>query len=70
MGHQVHSVSPKGVATKFLLGGGGKTLMSKPHWCLGWHKAIEEGRLFRSQKVATRGSDKNFCFKMGEHQVT
>ena len=36
---------------------------------LGGTKAIEEGRLFPSQKVATRGSNKNLCFKMGEHQV-
>ena len=29
-----------------------------------------EGRLFPSQKVATRGSKQNLCFEMGEHQVT
>ena len=30
-------------------------------------KAVEEGRLFPSQKVTTRGSKQNFCFEMGEY---
>ena len=53
MDYQVHSVSPKGGATNFSLGRGADS-MSKRHWCWwGWRKAIEEGKLFPSQKVAT-----------------
>ena len=63
MAHQVQSVSPKGGATNFSLGGRGLTL-SKPHQCQwGWRKAIEEGKLFLSQKVATEGVTKTFVSK-------